>query len=343
MPPPQLAHGPPQDGPRPAVQPVFAGKGGPRRVERHQFHRRGQAREKGRRERLGQQGNARVRTRSAEEWQGKGEIAQSPKFEDEQTQGGRGVWRRFCQGAEDKFSIPSMTSSTPSPTAPFQGGVGRGWAARAAAGACALAGVALFQFFGNPNRGYIDTASLFYWWGFQWTNPGSETEHGWLILGLSAWLFWRNLRNADGRLPMADSQAVQSPLGTRHSAISPWPPAIAMLVALALHALGFVAQQARISILALLLFTWGVVAMAGLSAEGPAKAEGRRWGAAAVFPLGFLVFAIPVNVLDSVGFWLRVWVVEASAAIARGVGIAVLQSGTQLVAPDGAYQYDVAA
>ena len=58
--------------------------------------------------------------------------------------------------------------------------------------ACAFAGVAVFQFFGNANRGYIDTASLFYWWGYQWINPGSETEHGWLILGLSAWLFWRN-------------------------------------------------------------------------------------------------------------------------------------------------------
>ena len=63
-----------------------------------------------------------------------------------------------------------------------------------AAGACAVAGVILFQFFGNATRGYIASSSLFYWWGFQWVNPGSETEHGWLILGLSAWLLWRNVR-----------------------------------------------------------------------------------------------------------------------------------------------------
>ena len=56
-----------------------------------------------------------------------------------------------------------------------------------------------------------------------------------------------------------------------------------------------------------------------------------------------MLFAIPINVLDSIGFWLRVWVVDASGAIARGAGIAVLQSGTQLVAPDGKYNYDVAA
>lgn len=186
---------------------------------------------------------------------------------------------------------------------------------------CALAGAALFQFFGNASRGYIDTASLLYWWGFQWSNPGSETEHGWLILGLSAWLLWRNLRarnEGDGR-------------GPERAGV--WPALTAMAGGLALHALGFAAQQARISILALLLFTWGALRLGG----------GRRWGAAAVFPLGFMVFAIPINVFDSLGFWLRVWVVDASAVIARVAGIAVLQSGTQLVAPDGTYNYDVAA
>ena len=56
-----------------------------------------------------------------------------------------------------------------------------------------MAGFVVFQWFGNATRGYIDTTSLFYWWGYQWTNEASESEHGWLILGLSVWLFWRNL------------------------------------------------------------------------------------------------------------------------------------------------------
>lgn len=191
---------------------------------------------------------------------------------------------------------------------------------------CALAGAALFHFCGNANRGYIDTASLFYWWGFQWSNPGSETEHGWMILGLSVWLWWRNLRQAEGR---GGSGRGHEPARSDRSR----PAFAALLAGLVLHALGFVAQQARLSILALLLFSWGVVRLGG----------GRRWGAAAAFPLGFLVFAIPINVLDSLGFWLRVWVVDASAAIARVAGIGVLQSGTLLLAPDGSYNYDVAA
>ncbi len=213
--------------------------------------------------------------------------------------------------------MSAMTSRTPLSTAIC-------WPAAA----CALAGGAVFQWFGNANHGYIDTSSLFYWWGFQWINPDSDTEHGWLILGLSAWLFWKNLRKARSVEPRAESQ-----VAVDRARSSPWPVASAMVASLALHALGFAAQQARLSILALLIYVWGVLRMAG----------GRRWGAAAAFPLMFMLFAIPIGVLDSIGFWLRVWVVNASAIIAHAFGIGVLQSGTQLVAPDGAYNYDVAA
>jgi EpsI family protein len=196
----------------------------------------------------------------------------------------------------------------------------------AAASVCAAVGGVVFQFFGNSNHGYIDTASLFYWWGYQWVNPDSETQHGWLILGLSAWLLWRNLRTADHGSPAAEA--------TPGSAIHNLQlAAAAMMGGLLLHALGFAVQQARISILAFLFFGWGVLSLGG----------GTRWRRAAAFPLAFLVFAIPLSVLDSVGFWLRLWVIKASSGIAHAAGIGVLQSGTQLLAPDGRYQYDVAA
>ncbi|MSU47593.1 MAG: exosortase-associated EpsI family protein [Opitutus sp.] len=200
---------------------------------------------------------------------------------------------------------------------------------------CAFVGAAVFQFFGNANHGYIDTSSLFYWWGFQWINPSSDSEHGWLILGLSGWLFWKNLRKAESAGLRAERQtSADRTLSSELSPLSsPWPAGAAMASGLALHALGFAAQQTRLSIVAFLLCTWGVLRLAG----------GRRWGAAAAFPLAFMLFAVPINVLDSIGFWLRVWVVNASALIAHGAGIGVLRSGTQLVAPDGAYNYDVAA
>lgn len=177
----------------------------------------------------------------------------------------------------------------------------------------------LFSFLGNSTRGYIGSPSLFYWWGFQWVNPGSETQHGLLILAISGWLLWRNLRRpANGAHP-----------GGRAS----WGSAAAMLGGLAVHSAGFVAEQARVSILGLILFAWGLAWFSG----------GDRWARASAFPLAYLLFAIPVNALDSAGFWLRMGVVAASARIAHAVGIGVLVNGTQLLSPDGRYNYDVAA
>lgn len=200
----------------------------------------------------------------------------------------------------------------------------------AAAGLVAVGGFSLFHFFGNASRGYIATDSLFYWWGFQWTNAASETQHGWMILALSGWILWRNL---------AETRVASSSAGIRGfpevAASSLAPAVVALGVGLALHALGFVAQQARVSVLALLLFTWGTLRLGG----------GQRWGGAAAFPLGFLGFALPLGVLDSLGFglWLRMRVVDASSWLAYAATIPVLRSGTQLVAPDGTYNYDVAA
>ncbi|MCF7688398.1 MAG: EpsI family protein [Cephaloticoccus sp.] len=183
--------------------------------------------------------------------------------------------------------------------------------------ACAAMGFAVFQFWGNATQGYIESNSLFYWWGFQWANAASEMEHGWMILGLSLWLFWRNAL----QLPVAPNPA------------QPGRALLAMGVGLGLHVLGYAVQQSRISILGLLVFVWGVLVLAG----------GKRWGRAAAFPLAFMIFALPINVLDTAGFWLRMWVIEASHTLAHWSGIEVVRNGTQLFSPDGRYQYDVAA
>jgi exosortase len=106
-----------------------------------------------------------------------------------------------------------------------------------------------------------------------------------------------------------------------------------MLGGLAVHLLGYAMQQGRISIAGLLLFVWGVLALFG----------GRRWGRAAAFPVAFMVFAIPLNVLDTLGFHLRLGVIETAWRLAHLLGIDVIRNGTQLVSPDGRYQYDVAA
>ena len=191
----------------------------------------------------------------------------------------------------------------------------------------------VFQFFGNATRGYIDTASMFVWWVKQWMDPGAETEHGWLILGIAVWLLWRNLKRADGQ---ADDDRLSHPsaAGVPCSAFRVQPEAIAALLGgLALHLLGYALQQTRVSIVGFLVFTWGVLALGG----------GRRWGRAAAFPLGFMLFALPLNVLDTAGFFLRVGVTDVAYHAARALHIDVIRNGTQLLSPDGSYNYDVAA
>ena len=192
--------------------------------------------------------------------------------------------------------------------------------ARTSLGAwCGLGlGLVLFQFYGNSTFGYIHSHSLFYWWTYQWTNPESETQHAWFVLAVAIAVVVWNLRRFHPR-PQARSVAASS--------------LAAAVSALLLHALAYRAEQPRVSVLALLLFLWGSVGLLW----------GERERRAATFPLAFMLFAVPISALDTVGFWLRLAVVHAGSGLAHALGIGVVQSGTQLFAPDGRYQYDVAA
>ncbi len=193
-------------------------------------------------------------------------------------------------------------------------------AALAAPLACALAGAIVYQFFGNATQGYIHSRSLFYWWGSQWFDPGAETQHGSLILLASVGLFWRNLR-----IHACSSGSACEPAGGA--------ALVAMLTGLVLHLAGYAMQQSRVSIGGLLFFVWGLLVLVG----------GRRWGRAAGFPLVFMVLAVPVNFVDTLGFQLRMVVTDSTYAIAQVGGVRLLRNGTQLFSPDGRFQYDVAA
>ena len=201
---------------------------------------------------------------------------------------------------------------------------------------CLLAGGVVFQCFGNSVRGYIDTSSLLWWWVSQWIDPRAECEHGWLILGLALWLGWRNLRNEEGGVGKVECGVRKAEWPTHNAEPETQNGAAAtaaMLGGLALHALGYAAQQDRLSIVGLLLFSWGGLTLGG----------GRRSGRATAFPLAFMLFAVPVSFLDSLGFYLRLWVTGATAGLAHLAHLGVVRNGTQLFAPDGRYQYDVAA
>ncbi len=179
---------------------------------------------------------------------------------------------------------------------------------------CGSLAFVVFQFFGNATRGYIATDSVFYWWGSQWFDDAAETQHGILILGLSAALAIRNLRRA----------------GTLESAPAPGCAAVLMAGGFFLHVVGYAAQQTRISAVAVLVFTLGLVVFA----------RGRRAGWAALFPVGFLLLALPLK-FPLLEFNLQVGVVRAVEWIAHAVDSEVVRSGTLLSDPEQRYFYDV--
>lgn len=204
--------------------------------------------------------------------------------------------------------------------------------------ACAAVAGLLFQFYGNAARGYIDTRSLFYWWGYQWFDPASEAQQGPVILVVAVALFLRNLLWRGGGDIAATEVSGESTRQTSSATKRCFAPAnfVAeglMTAALGLHVLAYAMQQTRLSIVALLLFAAGGLRLAG----------GKRWSDAAIFPLGLVLLTIPVGFLQPLGFYLRLAVSETAERVLHLAHVPVVRNGTQLFAPDGRFQYDVAA
>lgn len=184
-------------------------------------------------------------------------------------------------------------------------------------GILALAWLALFQFWGSSTFGYIDTASLFSWMYNAYTAPFSEDGHGLLIpfvvLGL---LWWKRRELTALRL-------------------EPWPWAFLIFAAaVLLHFVGFIAQQARISVAALFL---GLYAILGLC-------WGRGWLRRTFFPYFLFVFCVPIGSLATVvTLPLRLLVTQLAVGFASiALQLDVVCDGTLIFDSARSYQYDVA-
>ncbi len=177
--------------------------------------------------------------------------------------------------------------------------------------------LALFQFLGNSTFGYIDTPSLFAWMWGAYNVADSEDGHGSLIpfvvLGL---LWWKRDK----------LQAVPC---------SPWPYALALVgVALAMHSIGYVIQQPRISIVSFFLGLYGFVG----------QVWGRHLMKAVLFPFVLFVFNVPLGSLaELITVPLRIVVTQLSVGISQGLlGIDVIREGSQIFDANHTFRYDVA-
>jgi exosortase len=179
--------------------------------------------------------------------------------------------------------------------------------------------LALFQFLGNSILGYIHTPSLFSWMheAYRISNSGGDDAQGNFIPFLVVGLFWWKRK-----------ELLALPLKLW------WPGLFLLVFALALHILGYVVQQPRLSIVALFAGIYGLMGLAW----------GRAWLRESFFPFFLFIFSVPLGEQGNfITFPLRLLVSRLVEIVAHGLGIGVMRVGTQLYDPSGAFQYEVAA
>jgi exosortase len=177
----------------------------------------------------------------------------------------------------------------------------------------------LFHFLGNSILGYVHSPSIFAWLQNSYEPGGqaSDDAHGYLIPFVVLGLFWWKRR-----------ELLALPKQTW------WPGLILLAAGAVMHLAGFVTQQPRASVLG--LFT-GIFGLMGL-------AWGRPWLQKSFFPFWLFVFCVPLSaLLLPLTFPLRLMATWLTATAANLLTIGVVRQGTMLLAPDGSFQYDVAA
>jgi exosortase len=172
----------------------------------------------------------------------------------------------------------------------------------------------LFHFLGNSTFGYLDTRSLFSWLEYAYSNQPDDA-HGRLIPFVVLALYWVKRKELMA-LPKA-----------------PWWPALFLVAAgLALHVVGYLVQQARISVIAFFIGLYGLTGLVW----------GRAWLRSTFFPFFLFIFCFPLGTLaERITFPMRLWVSQISVGIGNFLGIEVLRVGTQLMGAGG-FNYDVA-
>lgn len=184
--------------------------------------------------------------------------------------------------------------------------------------------LALFQFLGNATVGYMahPSHSLMSWMYMVYNAAGAEDQYGeahgnlipFVVLGV---LWWKRKELLGGELKEW------------------WPGLFLLGIALAVHVVGFVVQQPRISIMALFLGLYGLTGVAW----------GPNWLRASFFPFFLFAFMVPLGSLAlPITFRLRLLVCQIVESICGNLlCLEITRSGTALMDPSGRFHYEVAA
>ena len=163
-------------------------------------------------------------------------------------------------------------------------------------------------------------------WGYQlmlmrhvpnvFNEPLEDMSYGWYIPLFSLYVLWQERRK------IVESLGKPSVIGL-----------LFVLPSLLVGFLGIRGLQVRFEILGFigLLFglTWTFF--------------GRRTVGSAIFPIGFLLFCMPLHsYLDLVTLHLRLLAVSIAAGTLQGCGVEIVRQGTMLASPTGAFAIDIA-
>ena len=181
--------------------------------------------------------------------------------------------------------------------------------------------LALFNWLGSSTFGYVRTTSLLAWMYNAYTANGGlagDEGYGVLVPLVVLVLFWLKRRELMG-------------LELR----TWWPGLVLVVFGLALHILGYLVQQPRLSIVGMFAGIYGLTGMAW----------GWAWMRVSFFPFFLFVFCVPLGSFTGfVTFPLRLLVTRLVELICHFVlSIDVIREGTILKDATGHYQYEVAA
>lgn len=164
---------------------------------------------------------------------------------------------------------------------------------------------AQFHLFGNTTETNIYGRSAFNWMLTLWKSGrifgGNIYFLGWIIPVATLALIYLRRREI-----------------ARASRSVCWPALLVVILALFLHWAGARAQQTRLSLLALILLFWAI----------PFFLHGWPLARQLIFPIGLLVFCVPLNFLDAFTFPMRVFSAAGAHLLAQGLGFSVERAGS---------------
>ncbi|MBL9168471.1 MAG: exosortase-associated EpsI family protein [Verrucomicrobiales bacterium] len=177
--------------------------------------------------------------------------------------------------------------------------------------------VVLFHLLGNSTQGYVKETSLFGWMHYVFTTSEGDELGLYMPAIVLALAYWKR----------------EQLIAVRKSRW--WPALLLVLAGLAIHVVGYVVQQSRVSIVGFFIGLYGITGLVW----------GWRWLLATFFPFCLFVFCVPLATeTERITLPLRLYATQITAFTCRTIlGINVLSDGTQLFDPQGRYQYDIAA